>query len=94
MVYPAFPADAKGLLTTAIEDPNPVLFFEHKALYRSIRQDVPTDYYTLPFGKATLLKEGDAVTIISYGAAVHWALETLENNPNIAADLIDLAALG
>lgn len=93
VVYPAFPADAKGLLTTAIEDPNPVLFFEHKALYRSIRQDVPTDYYTLPFGKATLLKEGDAVTIISYGAAVHWALETLENNPNIAADLIDLRSL-
>ena len=93
VVYPAFPADAKGLLTTAIRDPNPVLFFEHKALYRSIRQDVPTDYYTLPFGKATLLKEGDAVTIISYGAAVHWALETLENNPNIAADLIDLRSL-
>ena len=93
VAYPAFPADAKGLLTTAIEDPNPVLFFEHKALYRSIRQDVPTDYYTLPFGKATLLKEGDAVTIISYGAAVHWALETLENNPNIAADLIDLRSL-
>lgn len=93
VVYPAFPADAKGLLTTAIEDPNPVLFFEHKALYRSIRQDVPTDYYILPFGKATLLKEGDAVTIISYGAAVHWALETLENNPNIAADLIDLRSL-
>ena len=93
VVYPAFPADAKGLLTTAIEDPNPVLFFEHKALYRSIRQDVPTDYYTLPFGKATLLKEGDAVTIISYGAAVHWAIETLENNPNIAADLIDLRSL-
>lgn len=93
VVYPAFPADAKGLLTTAIEDPNPVLFFEHKALYRSIRQDVPTDYYTLPFGKATLIKEGDAVTIISYGAAVHWALETLENNPNIAADLIDLRSL-
>ena len=93
VVYPAFPADAKGLLTTAIEDPNPVLFFEHKALYRSIRQDVPTDYYSLPFGKATLLKEGDAVTIISYGAAVHWALETLENNPNIAADLIDLRSL-
>jgi len=93
VVYPAFPADAKGLLTTAIEDPNPVLFFEHKALYRSIRQDVPTDYYTLPLGKAALLKEGGAVTIISYGAAVHWALETLENNPNIAADLIDLRSL-
>ena len=93
VVYPAFPVDAKGLLTTAIEDPNPVLFFEHKALYRSIRQNVPTDYYTLPFGKASLIKEGSAVTIISYGAAVHWAIETLENNPEISADLIDLRSL-
>ena len=81
VVYPAFPYDAKGLLATAINDPNPVLFFEHKALYRSIRQDVPTDYYTIPFGKAALLKEGNAVTIITYGAGVHWALETLDNNP-------------
>ena len=93
VVYPAFPIDAKGLLATAIEDPNPVLFFEHKALYRSIRQDVPTDYYTLPFGKAALLNEGNDVTIISYGAAVHWALETLKNNPSISADLIDLRSL-
>jgi 2-oxoisovalerate dehydrogenase E1 component len=93
VVYPAFPVDAKGLLTTAIEDPNPVLFFEHKALYRSIRQNVPTDYYTVPFGKASLIKEGSAVTIISYGAAVHWAIETLENNPEISADLIDLRSL-
>ncbi|ULC58154.1 dehydrogenase E1 component subunit alpha/beta [Flaviramulus sp. BrNp1-15] len=93
VVYPAFPLDAKGLLATAINDPNPVLFFEHKALYRSIRQEVPTDYYTLPFGKASLVKEGDKVTIIAYGAAVHWALETLGKNPNISADLIDLRTL-
>nr|WP_321235350.1 dehydrogenase E1 component subunit alpha/beta [uncultured Psychroserpens sp.] len=93
VVYPAFPYDAKGLLATAIEDPNPVLFFEHKALYRSIRQEVPTDYYTLPLGKASLLKEGNDVTIISYGAGVHWALETLDNNANISADLIDLRSL-
>ena len=93
VVYPAFPYDAKGLLATAINDPNPVLFFEHKALYRSIRQEVPTDYYTLPFGKATLLKVGDEVTIITYGAGVHWALETLENNSHISADLIDLRTL-
>ncbi|MEN8886183.1 MAG: thiamine pyrophosphate-dependent enzyme, partial [Winogradskyella sp.] len=85
VVYPAFPYDAKGLLATAINDPNPVLFFEHKALYRSIRQDVPIDYYTLPFGKAALLKEGEAITIISYGAGVHWALHTLEKNTNISA---------
>ncbi len=93
VVYPAFPFDAKGLLATAVNDPNPVLFFEHKALYRSIRQDVPTDYYTLPFGKASILKEGESVSIISYGAGVHWALETLEKHPNISADLIDLRTL-
>ncbi len=93
VVYPAFPYDAKGLLNTAIEDPNPVLFFEHKALYRSVYQDVPTTYYTLPLGKATLLQEGTDITIITFGAGVHWALETLKNNPIIAADLIDLRTL-
>jgi 2-oxoisovalerate dehydrogenase E1 component len=93
VVYPAFPYDAKGLLATAINDPNPVLFFEHKALYRSIRQEVPTDYFTLPFGVASLLKKGSEVTIITYGAAVHWALETLEKYPHISADLIDLRTL-
>ena len=93
VIYPAFPYDAKGLLATAINDPNPVLFFEHKALYRSIRQEVPTDYFTLPFGVASLLKEGSDVTIISYGAAVHWAIETLEKHPDISADLIDLRSL-
>lgn len=93
VVYPAFPFDAKGLLNTAINDPNPVLFFEHKQLYRSVYQDVPTDYYTLPFGKAALIKEGTAVTIISFGAGVHWALETLEKNPEISADVLDLRTL-
>ncbi len=93
VVYPAFPYDAKGLLNTAINDPNPVLFFEHKALYRSIRQEVPTDYYTLPFGKASMLKEGNDITVISYGAAVHWAIETLDANAEISADLIDLRSL-
>ena len=93
VVYPAFPYDAKGLLTTAINDPNPVLFFEHKALYRTIRQDVPTDYYTLPLGKASLLQTGDVITIISFGAAVHWALDTLEANDDISADVIDLRCL-
>lgn len=93
VVYPAFPYDAKGLLATSINDPNPVLFFEHKALYRSVYQDVPTDYYTLPFGKASLLKEGKDITIITYGAGVHWALETLNNHPNISADLLDLRTL-
>lgn len=93
VVYPAFPYDAKGLLATSINDPNPVLFFEHKQLYRSIYQDVPKEYYTLPLGKAALLKEGNQITIIAFGAAVHWALETLEKNPDISADLIDLRTL-
>ena len=96
VVYPAFPYDAKGLLATAINDPNPVMFFEHKALYRSIRQEVPTDYYTLPLGKASLLKQGNDVTIITYGAGVHWALNTLDKNPDISADFIrfkNLAAI-
>jgi 2-oxoisovalerate dehydrogenase E1 component len=93
VVYPAFPADAKGLLIAAINDPNPVLFFEHKALYRSVYQEVPENYYTLPIGKAATLKEGNDITIISYGAGVHWALETLEKNPTISADLIDLRTL-
>ncbi|NVK52119.1 MAG: dehydrogenase [Flavobacteriaceae bacterium] len=93
VVYPAFPVDAKGLLTSAINDPNPVLFFEHKALYRSVYQEVATNYYTLPLGKAAKIKEGNTVTIITFGAGVHWALETLEMNPTISADLIDLRTL-
>ena len=93
VVYPAFPYDAKGLLNTSINDPNPVLFFEHKQLYRSVYQDVPVDYYTIPLGKAALLKEGNSVTIIAFGATVHWALETLNKNPEIKADLIDLRTL-
>ena len=93
VVYPAFPEDAKGLLCAAINDPNPVLFFEHKALYRSIYQEVSDDYFTVELGKASLLKEGDDVTIISYGAGVHWALETLKRHPEISADLLDLRTL-
>jgi 2-oxoisovalerate dehydrogenase E1 component len=93
VVYPAFPYDAKGLLNESINDPNPVLFFEHKQLYRSVYQDVPAAYYTLPLGKAALLKEGNSVTIIAFGAAVHWALETLSKNPEISADLLDLRTL-
>jgi len=93
VIYPAFPADAKGLLNAAINDPNPVLFFEHKGLYRSIYGDVPEDYYTLPIGKASILRDGDTVAIVTYGAGVHWALETLDKHPNIAATLIDLRSL-
>ncbi|WMW78748.1 dehydrogenase E1 component subunit alpha/beta [Flavobacterium sp. 20NA77.7] len=93
VVYPAFPYDAKGLLNTAINDPNPVMYFEHKQLYRSINQEVPTNYYTIPFGKASLLKEGNDVTVISFGAGVHWALEVLNKNVSIKADLLDLRSL-
>jgi 2-oxoisovalerate dehydrogenase E1 component len=93
VVYPAFPYDAKGLLNASINDPNPVMFFEHKQLYRSVYQDVPKNYYTLPLGKAALLKEGNQVTIIAFGAAVHWALETLDKNPEIDADVLDLRTL-
>jgi 2-oxoisovalerate dehydrogenase E1 component len=93
VVYPAFPSDAKGLLVAAIEDPNPVLFFEHKALYRSISEEVYDDYYTTEIGKARLVKEGHDVTIVTYGFGVHWALDVLNKDKNISADLIDLRTL-
>lgn len=93
VVYPAFADDAKGLLISAIEDPNPVMFFEHKALYRSQRSDVPTNYYTTELGKANLLKEGSQISLITFGAGVHWALEVSENNPDLSVDLIDLRSL-
>ena len=93
VVYPAFPSDAKGLLCQAFEDPNPVIFFEHKGLYRSISGEVHDDHYTIPFGKANLLREGEDVTIVTYGLGVHWALDTLNKNTSINADLIDLRTL-
>ncbi len=93
VVYPAFPYDAKGLLATAVNDPNPIMFFEHKALYRSSYQDVPTGYYTLPLGVASVLKQGADVTIVSYGMGVHWALETLDEIHEFEAELIDLRTL-
>ena len=93
VIYPAFPADAKGLLISSIEDPNPVLFFEHKALYRSIRQDVPEGYYNLPLGKACSLTQGNDLTIITYGAPVHKALEIIKNRDAFTFDLIDLRSL-
>ena len=93
VVYPAFPADAKGLLNTAINDPNPVLFFEHKALYRSIYGPVPEDYYTLPLGKASRLREGSRLSLITYGAGVHWAQEALDELGLEDIDLIDLRTL-
>ena len=93
VVYPSSPQDAKGLLAAAIEDPNPVLFFEHKALYRTIREDVYEDYFSIELGKAKLLKEGNDITVITFGAAVHWALEVLERCPEISAEVLDLRSL-
>ena len=93
VVYPAFPQDAKGLLIEAINDPNPVLFFEHKALYRSVYQEVSDNYFTTEIGKAAILNEGTQLTIISYGAAIHWVLEVLEKLNAISVDVIDLRTL-
>lgn len=93
IVYPAFPDDAKGLLAAAIEDPNPVLVFEHKALYRSVTGFVSNDYYTTPIGKARIIREGTDLTIVTYGFGVHWAMEALDEMTDISADLIDLRSL-
>jgi 2-oxoisovalerate dehydrogenase E1 component len=92
VVYPAFPADAKGLLLTAFEDPNPVMFFEHKALYRSLKEDVAEGYYNLPFGKANVVKEGTDLTIVTYGMGVHWALAEAEKREE-SIEVIDLRTL-
>ena len=93
VVYPSSPADAKGLLIAAINDPNPVMFFEHKGLYRSISGPVPADYYAVEIGKAKTVKEGSDLSIITYGAAVHWALDYQENNPSVDLHIIDLRSL-
>ncbi|MBX7137292.1 MAG: dehydrogenase E1 component subunit alpha/beta [Oligoflexia bacterium] len=93
LVYPAFPADAKGLLLAAFDDPNPVMYFEHKLLYRSIKEQVPEGEFFTEIGKANVLREGDQVTIITYGAGAHWALEVLGRYPEISAMLVDLRTL-
>ena len=93
VVYPSTPYDAKGLITASIEDPNPIMFFEHKALYRSTHENVPDGYYTVEIGKAKKVTEGNDVSIITYGMGVRWALETLKENPDISADVIDLRTL-
>ncbi len=92
IVYPSSPFDAKGLMAAAIEDPNPVMFFEHKFLYRSIEGEVPKEYYTLPIGKASLVQEGDEISIITYGTGVHWAKEAVAEK-NVSADIVDLRTL-
>src|SRR5690606_37251691 len=90
---PVFPADAKGLLMAAAEDPNPVLFFEHKYLYRTLRGEVPEETFTTPIGKARLIRTGESISIVSYGLGVHWALEVPDRHPEIDADLLDLRTL-
>ena len=93
VVYPSTPADAKGLLLAAFTDPNPVLFFEHKALYRSISGPVSLDWYTTEIGKARLVREGGDISIITYGSGVHWALEYAQQYPDISFHILDLRTL-
>lgn len=92
IVYPSNPYDAKGLLCASIEDPNPVMFFEHKALYRSIEAEVPDNYYTLEIGKAASVSSGDELTVITYGWGVHWAIEACQKL-GISAEIVDLKTL-
>ena len=93
VVYPAFPSDAKGLLLAAIDDPNPVIYFEHKYLYRSISEDIADDVYTIEIGKARIVKEGTQASIITYGLGVHWAIEYANQHPENAIEIIDLRSL-
>ena len=93
IVFPSNPYDAKGLLTAAIEDPNPVMVFEHKFLYRSIREEIPDDYYTVEIGKAKIIREGTDITIITYGLGVHWAQEYAEKYSDLSIEILDLRTL-
>ena len=93
VVYPSNPFDAKGLLNASIEDPNPVLFFEHKYLYRSIKADIPNDYYTLEIGKAGIEKSGTDLSVITYGMGVHWANNYANEHPEVSLEIIDLKTL-
>lgn len=93
IVYPSNPYDAKGLLNAAIEDPNPVMYFEHKLLYRSVSDIIPDEYYTVKIGEATLVREGADLSIITYGMGVQWAIQILSHLPDIEADVLDLRTL-
>ena len=93
IVFPSNPYDAKGLLAAAIEDPNPVMVFEHKFLYRSIREEIPDDYYTVEIGKAKIIREGTDITIITYGLGVHWAQEYAEKYSDLSIEILDLRTL-
>lgn len=93
ILYPSTVYDAKGMMNAAIEDPNPVMIFEHKYLYRSLKEEIPNDYYTVEIGKARTAKEGTDITIITYGLGVHWAMEAIEAMPNVSAEILDLRTL-
>jgi 2-oxoisovalerate dehydrogenase E1 component len=93
VLYPSNPYDAKGLLNAAFNDPNPVLFFEHKVLYRSISASVPDAYYTIEIGKAATVLSGDDISIISYGAGVHWVTAYAAAHPEVSIELLDLRSL-
>lgn len=93
IVYPSNPFDAKGLLNAAIEDPNPYMYFEHKALYRSLTQEIPDDYYTIEVGKAAIAQEGEDISIITYGMGVHWAKALAEDIKDISIEVVDLRTL-
>lgn len=93
VVYPSTPEDAKGLLAAAIEDPNPVMFFEHKGLYRSVSGQVPDAYYTIEIGKARHVSEGSDISIITYGMGVHWATAYAVKHPELSIDILDLRTL-
>lgn len=93
VVYPAFPADAKGLLMAAIDDPNPVMYFEHKYLYRSTSGEVPEGDYYIEIGKAKVIQEGKSASIITYGLGVHWAIEYAAKHPDLSVEIIDLRSL-
>jgi 2-oxoisovalerate dehydrogenase E1 component beta subunit len=95
VVCPATPADAKGLLVTAIEDPNPVLYFEHKHLYRRIKAEVPDERFTVPFGEARLHRDGDDVTVVTWGAMVYTAAEAADKleQEGVSVEVLDLRTL-
>lgn len=93
VVYPSNPYDAKGLIAAAFEDPNPIMFFEHKALYRSIEGEVPEGYYTIEIGKSSLVQSGEDASIITYGSGVHWAKEYASKHPEYSIEIVDLRTL-
>src|SRR5207302_2054271 len=93
VVYPSTPEDAKGLICAALEDPNPVMYFEHKALYRSVNGQVPDEWYTTEIGKARIVEEGADISIITYGAGVHWAMDYAKQHRETSFYILDLRTL-